>query len=87
VELGWVSAVDSNGRTIWIADAHRDDGKRFVVHANERLTAFVELESAIRASDVKLYIDATIPGGFHVPSPGGRIEGGSVLGQYRRMTK
>jgi hypothetical protein len=20
--LGWVSAVDSNGRTIWIADAH-----------------------------------------------------------------
>jgi len=31
--LGWVSAVDSNGRTIWIADAHRGDGKRFVVHA------------------------------------------------------
>src|SRR5436309_7755596 len=27
---GCVSAVDSNGRTIWIADAHRDDGKRFV---------------------------------------------------------
>jgi hypothetical protein len=21
---------ESNGRTIWIADAHRDDGKRFV---------------------------------------------------------
>jgi len=30
--LGWVSAVDSKGRTIWIADAHRDDGKRFVVY-------------------------------------------------------
>src|SRR4029077_19115814 len=28
---GVVSAIDSNGRTIWIADAHRDDGKRFVV--------------------------------------------------------
>jgi len=26
--LGWVSAIDTNGRTIWIADAHRD-GKRF----------------------------------------------------------
>ena len=26
---GCVSAIDSNGRTIWIADAHRDDGKRF----------------------------------------------------------
>jgi hypothetical protein len=46
---GCVSAIDSNGRTIWIADAHRDDGKRFVVHADEKLTAFLELESAIRA--------------------------------------
>jgi len=27
--LGWVSAVDREGRTIWIVDAHRDDGKRF----------------------------------------------------------
>jgi hypothetical protein len=45
--LGWVSAVDSDWRTIWIVDAHRDDGKRFVVHADEKLTAFVELESVI----------------------------------------
>jgi hypothetical protein len=34
---------------MWIVDAHRDDGKRFVVRADEKLTAFVELESAIRA--------------------------------------
>jgi hypothetical protein len=34
-------------RTIWIADAHRDDGKRFVVCADEILAAFLELESAI----------------------------------------
>jgi hypothetical protein len=40
---------DPNGRTIWIADAHRDDGKRFVVRADEILTAFVELESVIRS--------------------------------------
>ena len=46
---GCVSAIDSNGRTIWIADAHRDDGKRFVVHAEEKLPAFVEL--AIRVGD------------------------------------
>jgi len=46
---GYVSAIDSKGRTIWIADAHRGDGKRFVVSADERLTAFVDLESAIRA--------------------------------------
>jgi hypothetical protein len=46
--LGYVSAIDSNGRTIWIADAHRG-GKRYVVHAEEKLTAFMELESAICA--------------------------------------
>jgi hypothetical protein len=44
---GCVSAVDCNGRTIWIADAHRDDGKRFVVRADEKLTAFLERESEI----------------------------------------
>jgi hypothetical protein len=37
---GQVSVVDSNGRTIWIADAHRDNGKRFIVSADEKLTAF-----------------------------------------------
>ena len=43
--FGYVSAVGSKGRTIWIADAHRGDGKRFVVRAGEKLTAFLELES------------------------------------------
>jgi hypothetical protein len=52
---GWVSAIDSEGRTIWIADAHRDDGKRFVVRADEKLTAFLELESAIRVSGYALH--------------------------------
>ena len=47
--LGWVSAIDSNGRTIWIVDAHRGDGNCFVVRADEKLTAFLELESAIRS--------------------------------------
>ena len=47
----YVSTVDSRGRTIWIiVDAHRDPGKRFVVRAEEKLTAFVELETAIRAT-------------------------------------
>jgi hypothetical protein len=32
----------------WIVDAHRE-GKRFVVRADEKLTAFLELESAISA--------------------------------------
>ena len=43
---GCVSAVDLEGRTIWIADAHRDDGRRFIVRADEKLTAFLELEAA-----------------------------------------
>jgi hypothetical protein len=47
---GWVSAIDSSGRTIWTADAHRGDGKRFVVRADEKLTAFPELESVTRES-------------------------------------
>jgi hypothetical protein len=40
-------AVDREGRTIFVADAHRDDGKRFVVHADEKLTAVQELEPGI----------------------------------------
>ena len=44
---GYVSAVDREGRTIWIADANRGDGKRFVVRADEILTAFLELERAV----------------------------------------
>ena len=46
--FGYGSALDWEGRTIWIADAHRGDGKRFVVRADEKLTAFLELEAAIR---------------------------------------
>jgi hypothetical protein len=46
---GCVSALDCEGRTIWIVDAHRDDGRRFVVRADEKLTAFLELESGICA--------------------------------------
>jgi len=42
---GCVSALDCNGRTIWIADAHRG-GRHFVVRADEKLTAFLELQSA-----------------------------------------
>jgi hypothetical protein len=82
------SCNNAKGQTIWIADAHRGDGKRFmcgqmrnglhfwnwkgpfvstygannanhnrrdggkrfVVHADEKLAAFLELKSVIRAS-------------------------------------
>jgi hypothetical protein len=35
--------------TIFVADADRGDGRRFIVRADEKLTAFIELELAIRA--------------------------------------
>ena len=44
--LGWVSALDLEGRTIWIVDAHRRR-KAFIVQADELLTAFLELERAV----------------------------------------
>jgi len=47
---GCVSALDSRGRTIWIADAHRDNGKRFIVRADEKLRAFLELQRVTRES-------------------------------------
>ena len=37
--LGWVSALDLEKRTIWIVDAHADDAKRFIMRADEKLTA------------------------------------------------
>jgi hypothetical protein len=55
LEFGRVSALDREWRTIWIVDAHRD-GKRFIVHADEILTAFVELESATHAFAVSLML-------------------------------
>jgi len=45
--LGWLSAIDSEGRTLWIVDAHRDDGKRFIARSDEKLTAFLELQREI----------------------------------------
>jgi hypothetical protein len=52
---GCVSAVDSDGRTIFVADAHRNDGKRFVVRADEKLTAFLQLESVIRHCSTRAF--------------------------------
>lgn len=37
------SGVDPNGRTIFTADGHRDDGKRFVLHADEKSSRYASL--------------------------------------------
>jgi hypothetical protein len=51
--LDWVSALDLEWRTIWIVDAHRE-GTRFIVRADEKLTAFLELQRAIHKFAVGL---------------------------------
>jgi hypothetical protein len=50
---GWVSALDLAARTIWIVDAH-GYRKHFIVRADEKLTAFLELERAIHGFAVSL---------------------------------
>jgi len=40
----WILA----GERSWFADAHRSDNQRFIVRADEKLAAFVELEAAVR---------------------------------------
>jgi len=46
--LGYVSAIDSMGERSGLRTHIAAMEKRFVVRADENLTAFVELESAIR---------------------------------------
>ena len=53
MELGRRLSLDSQGRTIWIVDA-LGYGKRFIVRADEILTAFVELQRAIHEFAVSL---------------------------------
>jgi hypothetical protein len=44
---GCVATINPKGANNFVADAHRDDGKRYVVRADEMLTAFLELEAAL----------------------------------------
>jgi hypothetical protein len=40
----------NDAQTVWIVDAHRDSGQRFIARADEKLTAFLELERVKRES-------------------------------------
>ena len=44
--VGTVSAVTRDGWR-WIVDAHRDDGRRYIVHSDDLLSAFLELEAML----------------------------------------
>jgi hypothetical protein len=53
--VGWVSALDNHGRRVWIINAH-GDGQRFIMRADEILTAFVELQRAVHPFAVSLML-------------------------------
>jgi hypothetical protein len=44
---GSTSLIDSAGQTLFNVDAHRHDGRRYIVRTDELLTAFLELEATL----------------------------------------
>jgi hypothetical protein len=60
VQLAWSSQRSVTKilpSTVPRIHAHRDDGKRFVVHADEKLTAFLELEAAIQTVRLQSHVN------------------------------
>jgi hypothetical protein len=45
---GWISSTDHEGRQFWVVAAERENAGCFIVCADEKLTTFLEMESAIR---------------------------------------
>ena len=43
-----MSSTDYEGRQFWVAAAERDDAGRFLVRADEKVSAFMALEAVIR---------------------------------------
>jgi hypothetical protein len=56
----------TGSRTVLVTNAHRDDGKRFFVRANEKLTAFMELEAA--CAKLKLMVSKMSQSSLDLPS-------------------
>jgi hypothetical protein len=48
MELRLYLSTDHRGRQFWVVAAERSDAGRFIVHADQELPAFLELESAIQ---------------------------------------
>jgi hypothetical protein len=49
---GTVFYFTGGARKMHVADAHRDDGRRFIVHAESKGAAFLELQTQCRAAGV-----------------------------------
>jgi hypothetical protein len=46
---GYCTVLLGKGTLLFIVDAHQDDGRRLIVHSDEKLSAFLELEAMTRA--------------------------------------
>jgi hypothetical protein len=44
---GCISSTDDEARQFWVVAAKREDGGRFIVHADEKLSAFIEPERQV----------------------------------------
>jgi hypothetical protein len=53
------TAIDAHTGKLFIVDAHRDDGKRYIVHSDEKLTAFLEAEKVTRNASNDLHDQTT----------------------------
>jgi hypothetical protein len=51
---GCISSTDQKRRQFWVVAAQREDAGRFIVHADEVLTAFMELQAEIHRQHGKL---------------------------------
>jgi len=56
---GYCSAVTRDGWR-WIVDAHRGDGRRYIVHSDDLLSAFLELEAMVLWLPVMLISSAIV---------------------------
>jgi hypothetical protein len=45
---GCISSTDHKGRQFWVVAAEREHAGRFIVRADHRCTAYLELRAAIR---------------------------------------
>jgi hypothetical protein len=57
------SAIESEGAQSGLLDAHRDR-RRFIVRGDEKLAAFLQLESAVRSRNYAHEQKAVSNGGF-----------------------
>ena len=68
---GCVSAIDSDGRTIWIADAHRDDGKRCLEREREGRRTDARAPSDMKQFLIQQTVFALVFAALHIIADAG----------------